>query len=104
MGLSLPIINGSSIEDVLNECEVNIDDFVASYNVCTPQIDPHLFAGASLIHVALQFSATMNIESQVESLSTIFSEFEPGMLLRFTQSNLRNASISLSNQSNNNFH
>lgn len=43
-GPVMPIINGSSIEDVLNECEVNIDDFVASYNVCTPQIDPHLFA------------------------------------------------------------
>jgi len=67
----MPAINGTSIADVLHECEVNIDDFLGSYNL----------------------SAIMSIESQIAALSARFSEFEPDILLRFMQSNLRNASI-----------
>ncbi len=45
------------------------------------------------LYVSLQFSATMNIESQVAALSAKFSRFDPGILLRFTQSNIREISL-----------
>jgi len=67
----MPVVNGTNVADVLNKCEVDVDDFLGNYN----------------------FSATMNIESEVAALSAKFSGFEPNTLLRFTQSNLRNASI-----------
>jgi len=67
----MPIINGSSIADILHECEINIDGFLGSYN----------------------FSATLNLESQVAALPAKLSRFDPDILLRFAQSNIWESSL-----------